>query len=60
MTKPEILTAAKLSPFFMESLNAHYVVHERLHDTDPAAFAKVAPRIRAVAASGASCGRLAP
>lgn len=54
MTKPEILTAAKLSPFFLDSLRAHYLVHDRLHETDPAAFAKAAPRIRAVAASGES------
>ena len=54
MNPPEILTAAKLSPFFMTSLQAHYVVHDRLHLSDPAAFATVAPRIRAVAASGDS------
>lgn len=54
MNPPEILTAAKLSPFFMASLQAHYVVHDRLHLSDPAAFATVAPRIRAVAASGDS------
>jgi hydroxypyruvate reductase len=29
-------------------------VHERLHETDPAAFAVVAPTIRAIAASGES------
>src|SRR5207253_7546159 len=28
--------------------------HERLHETDPAAFAAAAPRIRAIAASGES------
>jgi len=54
MNPPEILTAAQLSPFFMASLQAHYVVHDRLHLSDPAAFAAVAPRIRAVAASGDS------
>ena len=54
MARPEILTATKLSPFFMQSLNEHFVVHERLHETDPAAFAAAAPRIRAIAASGES------
>ena len=29
-------------------------MHDRLHETDPAAFADVAPRIRAIAASGES------
>jgi lactate dehydrogenase-like 2-hydroxyacid dehydrogenase len=38
----------------MEPLQASYLVHQRLHETDPAAFAKVAKRIRAIAASGES------
>ena len=38
----------------MEQLTAVYVVHDRLHETDPAAFAKVAPQIRAIAGSGES------
>lgn len=54
MAKPEVLTAAKLSPLYLESLNAHCVVHDRLHQTDPAALAAAAPRIRAIAASGDS------
>lgn len=54
MTQAEILTATKLSPLFMESLNANFIVHERLHATDPAALAAAAPRIRAIAASGES------
>ena len=54
MSRPEILAMAKLSPLFMQSLNEHFVVHERLHETDPAAFAAAAQRIRAVAASGES------
>ena len=51
---PEVLAAAKLWPPMMESLRAAYQVHDRLHLTDAAAFAAVAPRIRAIAASGES------
>ena len=54
MSRPPILTVAKLSPLLMEQLTAAYVVHDRLHETDPAAFAKVAPQIRAIAGSGES------
>jgi lactate dehydrogenase-like 2-hydroxyacid dehydrogenase len=54
MAKPEVLTANKLSPFFMESLTRDYVVHEHLHTSDPQALAAAAPRIRAIAASGDS------
>ena len=50
----EVLCVAKLSPFLLEPLQAHFQLHDRLHDTDPAAFAAVAPRIRAIAASGES------
>lgn len=54
MSRPEILTVAKLSPFYLESLSQHFVVHDRLHQTDPAALALAASRIRAIAASGDS------
>jgi len=54
VSKIEILVVAKLPPFLMEPLRANFVVHDRLHETDPAAFAKVAPQIRGVAASGES------
>ena len=50
----EVLAVAKLSPFLTEPLHAAYTVHERLHETDPQAFAAVAPRIRAIAAK--ACG----
>lgn len=36
----------------MESLQAAYVVHDRVHQLDPVAFAALAPRIRAIAGSG--------
>jgi lactate dehydrogenase-like 2-hydroxyacid dehydrogenase len=38
----------------MPQLRAAYAVHERLHATDAAAFAAVAPHIRAIAAAGDS------
>lgn len=48
------LAVAKLSPLYVSQLAAAFTLHERLHETDPAAFAAVAPKIRAVAASGDS------
>jgi len=50
----EVLSVANLSPALMKQLTAAYTVHQRLHETDPAAFALVAPRITAIAASGES------
>jgi lactate dehydrogenase-like 2-hydroxyacid dehydrogenase len=52
--RPEVLTAARLWAPMMEALHGAFQVHDRLHDTDPAAFAAVAPRIRAIAGSGES------
>jgi hydroxypyruvate reductase len=54
LSKPEVLVVAKLWPPMMESLNQAFVVHDRLHESDPAALAAAAPRIRAIAASGES------
>lgn len=54
MSRPEILAVAKLPPFLMEPLQAAYTVHDRLHETDPAAFAAAAPRIRAIVGGGES------
>jgi lactate dehydrogenase-like 2-hydroxyacid dehydrogenase len=54
MSAPHVLTAAKLSPMYVEHLQAHFTVHDRLHLDDPAAFARAAPQIRAVAGSGES------
>jgi hydroxypyruvate reductase len=50
----DVLTAARLWPPMMEALNRAFRVHDRTHQSDPAAFAAVAPRIRAIAASGES------
>jgi hydroxypyruvate reductase len=54
MPSPSILSVAKLSPLFAAQLDAAFTVHDRLHQTDPAAFAAAAPAIRAIAASGES------
>lgn len=54
MSRPHLLTVAKLSPLFADQLGDAYEVHDRLHDIDPAAFAKVAPLIRGIAGSGES------
>jgi hydroxypyruvate reductase len=51
---PDVLAVAKLPPFLLEPLQASYTVHQRLHESDPTAFAAIAPRIRAICASGES------
>ena len=51
---PEVLVVAKLWPPMMEALHGAFRVHDRTHETDPAAFDAAAPRIRAIAASGES------
>lgn len=51
---PHILAVAKLPPFLMEPLKASFTVHDRLHETDPAAFALIAPQVRAVVGGGES------
>lgn len=54
MSKPDLLTAAKLSPLFVPQLEAAFTLHDRVHVENPTAFEAVAPRIRAIAASGES------
>lgn len=54
MSRPQILTVAKLPPFLMGPLNEAFVVHDRLHEGDPLAFAEVAPQIRGIAGGGES------
>ena len=55
MAEPiDVLTAARLWPPMMEALRGAFRVHDRTHQEDPAAFAAIAPRIRAIAASGES------
>jgi lactate dehydrogenase-like 2-hydroxyacid dehydrogenase len=54
MSRPELLTVAKLAPFLMEPLQAAFTVHDRLHEGENAALARVAPRVRAICGSGES------
>ena len=54
MSAIEVLSATRLSPFYEEHLRGAYALHDRLHELDPAAFGLVAPKIRAIAASGES------
>jgi hydroxypyruvate reductase len=54
VSKPEILVVAKLWPPLMEALQSEFTVHDRIHESDPAAFAQVAPRIRGISANGES------
>ena len=52
--RPEVLVVARLWPPMMESLHGAFRVHDRVHETEPAAFSAAAPRIRAISASGES------
>ena len=52
--KKEVLAVAKLAPFLSDALSRHYTVHDRLHTTDPAAFAAIASRIEVIVGSGES------
>jgi hydroxypyruvate reductase len=54
LSKPEILTVAKLWPPYLEELKQAFVVHDRAHELDAAAFAQIAPRIRGIAGGGES------
>lgn len=54
MSQIDVLSVTKLSPLLEPQLRAAFHLHDRLHETDPAAFAKLAPSIRAIAASGES------
>lgn len=52
MSKPDVLAVAKLHPFYQQALEAVFTVHDRTHETDPAGFATLAPRILGVAGTG--------
>ena len=52
MSDLHVLAAARLSPLYSQQLQTAFTLHDRLHETDAAAFARVAPQIRAVAAQG--------
>jgi hydroxypyruvate reductase len=51
-SRPEVLAAARLAPMYTQQLQSLFTLHDRLHETDPAALAAAAPRIRAIAAQG--------
>jgi lactate dehydrogenase-like 2-hydroxyacid dehydrogenase len=50
----DVLAAARLFPAYQAHLEKTFRFHDRLHEGDAAAFAAVAPRIRAVACGGES------
>lgn len=54
LSQPEILAVAKLWPPYLDTLREAFVVHDRVHQEDPARLADIAPRIRGIAASGES------
>lgn len=53
-TRPHVLAVSKIPPFYLAPLREHFNVHERLHETDPEAFANIAPSIRGVTGGGDS------
>lgn len=54
MSDIHLLAASKLSPLYLPQLSAAYVLHDRLHELDPAAFGRIAPQVRGIAAGGES------
>lgn len=54
MSQIDVLSVTKLSPLLEPQIRADFHLHDRLHETDAAAFAMLAPSIRAIAASGES------
>ncbi len=54
MSRPAILAVSKLPPFLMEPLQKHFEVHDRVHESDPAAFARLAPTLRGICGGGES------
>jgi len=53
-SRPAVLAVMKLPPFYLEPLRAAFTVHDRLHETDPEAFARIAPTIRGITGGGES------
>jgi len=54
MPKVELLAASKPSALIAPLLDESFIVHDRLHELDPAAFARAAPNIRGIVAVGES------
>ena len=49
-----ILAVTRPNPLWWPALTKAYTVHESLHQSDPAAFERIAPQVRGIAASGDS------
>ncbi len=49
-----VLSVTKPNPLWWPALTQAYSVHESLHQVDPVAFDRIAPQVRAIAASGDS------
>jgi len=54
VSSTHVLAVARLSPLLQPQLAAAYTLHDRLHETDPAALDAVAGQVRGIAASGES------
>jgi lactate dehydrogenase-like 2-hydroxyacid dehydrogenase len=54
MSRIDLLAVAKPSPLLAPQLLDAFTVHDRLHEADQAAFASIAPRIRAITCGGDS------
>ena len=54
MSHPHLLAVSKPPPLLAPQLATAFTVHERLHQTDPAALTAIAPQVRAVSANGDS------
>lgn len=52
--RPAVLAVMKLPPFYLEPLRAAFTVHDRLHESDPEAFGRIAPAVRAITGGGES------
>ncbi len=54
MAAIDLLTLMKPPPMLAPQFEAAFRLHVRFHETDPDAFARIAPQVRAIAASGES------
>ena len=52
--RPTVLAVMKLPPFYLDRVTASFDTLDRLHETDPAAFARAAPRVTAITGGGES------
>lgn len=53
-SRPAVLAVVNLPSFYLEPLRAAFTVHDRIHETDPETFARIAPTIRAITGGGES------